>query len=573
MIDINFLREQIIGRNSYFQTPYGERLITYADYTASGRTMEFIEKYLLKIQESYANTHTEDDETGKNMTRLLHKAVQTIKETVNGVDNCYVIPAGTGATGAIAKLNDILGLTIPPVTKNRINKMISEFNEKHPEDQGTIVELIKYIESKKPVVFIGPYEHHSNELMWRENLAEVIEISLSEDGTIDLDDLQRKVSDTKYKDRFKIGSFSAASNVTGTIAQTYEIAKILHKNNAIACFDFAASAPYVEINMNKDEESYYDAVFISPHKFLGGPGSSGVLIINKRLYNKSLPPTLAGGGTVDYVSSHGYDFIKSVEEREMAGTPGILQIIKAALAIELKDAVGIDKIEKIEREYVKRAIDRLSKNPNIEILGTKDYEKRIGIFSFLIKYKDRYLHPRLGTRLLNDLFGIQSRAGCACAGPYGHKLLDIDSSLSKKFRKVIKDGYKALKPGWLRINFHYIINEEEFQFLLNAIEFIANYGYLFISQYSLDIHTGMWTHKGTTESNIYEHEFGIEKIMGMNLNDVFSNIDVNRAELYTEYLQKADEIVKVLKQTHKDHYSELPNQELESLSWFYYVNG
>jgi selenocysteine lyase/cysteine desulfurase len=571
MIDFKFLREELIGNDFCFKTPYGERLMTYADYTASGRSIKFIEKYLIKLQKSYANTHTEDDVTGKSMTQILHKAEHLIKKRLNADKNCSIIANGTGATGAILKLQQILGLYIPPATKDRLNTLIEEYEDGDYTKKETIDDLREYILNRRPVVFIGPYEHHSNDIMWREGFGEVVEIELTKDGFIDLEDLEKKISQPLYEDRLKIGSFSASSNVTGTLTPVYDVARILHKHNAIACFDFAASAPYVDIDMNKDDESYLDAVFLSPHKFLGGPASSGILVFNEKLYRKDLPPTVAGGGTVDYVSSFGYDFSKDIEAREKPGTPGVMQIIKAALCIDLKNAVGIDKIEKQEHHYIEKVLDRLGKSPNIKVLGTDDPNKRIAIFSLLIKHKDKYLHPKLCTSLLNDLFGIQSRAGCSCAGPYGHRLLNIDKKTSEKFRKVINKGYSALKPGWLRVNFHYIMDEEEVEFILRAIEFIAEYGYLFIPEYKMNLYDGIWSHKSETGDNSHSVNFGIEHILNTELNDCFTEKDINRKQEYKLYLDEAKKIAEELKKSYsEDKFSTLPDKDTEELRVFYF---
>ena len=323
MSDSSFLsfermRNAIIGRNFIFKTPYGDRLLTYADYTASGRSLDFIEQFLIKIQREYANTHTEDDITGRHMTNLLHHAEHLIKKALNAENNCSIIAVGTGATGAISKLQEILGVKIHPATKKLALTLVPEFEN-----------LIPLFNERKPVVFIGPYEHHSNDIMWREALAEVVTVKITPEGYFDLEDLEKKISKPKFKDRIKIGTFSAASNVTGVKSPIYEIARIMHKYNGIACFDYAASAPYVKIDMNKDSESYIDAVYLSPHKCVGGPGSSGILVFNNKLYDSTLSPTCPSGGTVDYVSPTIVDYTNDIETREKAGTPGILQTIKA----------------------------------------------------------------------------------------------------------------------------------------------------------------------------------------------------------------------------------------------------
>jgi len=572
MISFETLRNELIGNAFKFETPYGERLLTYADFTASARGLNFIEKYLLEIQKSYANTHTEDDMTGEVMTKILHKSEDIIKAHVNGGENCYVIPSGTGATGAIECLAKIMGLYIPPATKKTVNNIMKEYYKNNKGIDEIIYEegRLKHV----PVVFIGPYEHHSNILMWEEGIAEVVEIGLKPDGTIDLAELKDRLTDKKYKNRIKIGSFSAASNVTGIITPVYEIAKILHENNAYACFDFAACAPYVEINMNKNEMEYFDAIYLAPHKLVGGPGSSGILVINKRIYDHSLPPTVSGGGTVSYVSPYAYDYIDNVQLREMAGTPGILQIFKAALVMELKDLAGLDKIKGKEKYYTEKVFKRLSSIENVEVLGPADVNIRLPIFSIKIKHEDKYLHPKFAAKLINDLFGIQTRAGCACAAPYGHRLLDISEETSHLFRYFVKEKITAVKPGWIRFNIHYIMSEKEVDFICNAVEFIAEYGYLFMNEYILDIKTGNWSHKYHNKPFSIVENFGIEESLKyIDTADTKAEgiLSPNsRNQEYNKYLDEAKNHAEQLKEKVINFKS---FDEKECPSWFYFVNS
>lgn len=486
------LRRETLGYTYTFKTPFGQRFMTYADYIASGRNLRFFERYLLHVQESYANTHTEDDITGKSTTKLLHAAEERIKRAVNGDEHTRIISCGTGATGAVQRLQEILGVAIPPHTKERISEVLGIRADNYWWE----------LKNRQPVVFVSAYEHHSNEVTWRECLAEVVEIGLRQDGCLDLSDLESKVNDSQYEGRMKIGSFSAASNVTGIKTQVYDVAKIVHRAGGIVCFDYAASAPYVRINMNKDEESYFDAVFVSPHKFLGGPGANGLLLFRDELYRTDLPPTCGGGGTVDYVSPSGHDFVDDIEEREKAGTPGTLQLIKAALAFDLKEEIGIDLIETAEHKFIKSAMEKLAGHENIEVLGNHDPDKRISIFSFNIRHGERYLHPKFVTRLLNDLFGIQSRAGCSCAGPYGHTLLKIDQQKSERYRKQILNGCNSIKPGWVRVGFHYSLSQDDFEFICDAIRFVAEHGYRFLSRYSMDMASGAWRHLDEEEDDV-----------------------------------------------------------------------
>ena len=563
------VRNAIIGRNFVFQTPYGKRLLTYADYTASGRSLKFIEQFLIKIQREYANTHTEDDVTGRHMTQILHQAETTIKKAFNAEKNCRIIATGTGATGAISKFQEIIGIRLPPVTKELMQKILNQSVKDHVLDQNLCHNLEKEINRLKPVVFIGPYEHHSNDIMWREAIAEVISIQLTSDGYIDLKDLERQVSDPKYKNRLKIGSFSAASNITGLKSPVYEISRILHKYGCMVCFDFAASAPYVKIDMNSDPDTYFDAVFISPHKFVGGPGSSGILVFNERVYKTALAPTSAGGGTVDFVSSTTVDYSEDIEIREKAGTPGILQTIKAALVIDLKDAIGIETIESKELEYTTTALERLSKHSKIDILGPIDPENRISIVSFMIKHEDKYLHPKFITKLLNDLFGIQSRAGCMCAGPYGHLLLKIDEERSNKFRCFTQQGKLGFKPGWCRVNFHYLISEVEFEFICKAIEFTADYGYLFLKDYSFNTQSGEWTHLNFEDTFLYS-KLDIKSILSSNLRNCFDEESIDRKVEFANYLDKANKIVQTLDE--EKEYQQFDDPEVEELRWFNFIH-
>jgi selenocysteine lyase/cysteine desulfurase len=495
-LDFEFLRRQVIGADAPIDTPFGERLMVYADYTASGRCLGFVEKYIQNLQRIYANTHTEDDISGRSMTQLLEQAERAIKRSVNAGASGRIICVGTGATGAIDKLQQIIGVALPPATRHNLTDMMKEALGEGPHQHFS-----EYLKDHQPVVFVGPYEHHSNEISWRGNLATVVEVKLTDDGGIDLQHLASLLQDPAYRGRRLIGSFSAASNVTGMRSPVHEIAALLHRHGAIACFDYAASAPYVQIDMNPpagkyDGDASLDAVFISPHKFLGGPGASGVLVFNERIYNRDLPPSVAAGGTVDYVGPTSQDFLHHIEEREKPGTPGVLQILKAGLAFELKDRLGAAAIEQREAELLNRVFQRWQHNENIEILGNQDPARRIGIISFNLRdHRGRYLHPKFVTSLLNDLFGIQSRAGCSCAGPYGHRLLDIDLERSERYRDWIVKGYSGIKPGWCRVSMHYVMDDIEADFIIDAIEFVAEFGFWFTQLYDFDLHSGAWLHK------------------------------------------------------------------------------
>lgn len=552
-LNFQYLRDQLIGADAKIDTPFGERLMVYGDYTASGRCLALVEMYLQSLQRIYANTHTEDDISGRSMTNLLEEAEHHIKNSVNAGPDGRIICCGTGATGAIDKFQQIIGVALPPATRQKMELLLKKYIG--PEKEA---EFRNFIKDQQPVVFIGPYEHHSNEISWRENLTTVVAVKLADDGGIDLADLERLLQDPKYQDRMCVGSFSAASNVTGIISPVHEIACLLHKYGAMACFDYAASAPYVEIDMNPQDHDFdgdpsLDAIFISPHKFLGGPGSSGILVFNSKLYHRELPPCVSAGGTVDYVGPSSQDFIEEIEEREKPGTPGVLQTLKAALAFQVKDHLGVDRIEKREHELLERTFKRWIAHPRVEILGNQDPGKRIGIVSFNLKSnKEKYLHPKFVTTLLNDLFGVQSRAGCSCAGPYGHRLLNIGDELSELFREWIAKGYSGVKPGWCRISFHYVMDDLEFDYILDAVEFVADHGAKFMHLYDFDLHTGAWQHK---EDPVVLQAFSLESALNCNRN-VSTSLELNeRRGYYETALHEANDMAKSLQQ--KDHEPDL----------------
>ena len=564
-LDPAYLRQQIVGVDSTFETPFGERLMVYCDYTASGRCLRFVESYLQSLQRIYANTHTEDDITGRSMSQLLHEAEEAIKGSVNAGPNGRIISCGTGATGAIDKLQQIIGVALAPATRQNIYELLDDPDSGF--DSGSFCELL---EQKQPVVFIGPYEHHSNEISWRQSLVTTIEVRLDATGHIDLVHLEELLQSPAYKDRLRIGSFSAASNVTGIRTDVHKVASLLHAHGAIACFDFAACAPYVEIDMNpepagKGDDPAIDAVFISPHKFIGGPGSSGVLVFNERIYHRELPPSVSAGGTVDYVGLESQDFISNIEEREKAGTPGVLQTLKAGLVFQIKDRVGVEVINKREHELTRRVLKSWGEDDNIEILGNPDPARRVGIISFNIKDRDGcYLHHKFVTALLNDLFGIQSRAGCSCAGPYGHRLLDIDDDTSERYRHAVQDGFCGMKPGWCRIGLHWVMDDAEANYVIDAVKFVATHGYRFLCLYGFDLCSGTWSHKQATDEltsfsldAALDNKEGEPAILSLKL----------RKQLYDHYMTEAERWATRLKEEPSEALEKLED-ELGKLQFF-----
>ncbi|HSD89777.1 MAG TPA: aminotransferase class V-fold PLP-dependent enzyme [Kofleriaceae bacterium] len=473
---IETIRASIIGDDHALEGPYGPRRVTYADYTASGRSITFIEEFIREqVMPLYANTHTETSGTGRQTTQFRHDAREIIHRAVGGGPDDLVIFCGSGATGAINKLLDVMNLRIPADLDARYAL------------------LDKIPEAERPVVFIGPFEHHSNELPWRESIADVVVIHEDADGHVDLAHLEGEL--VRHAARsLKIGSFSAASNVTGIATDTKAVSSLLHKHGALSFWDYAAAGPYVQIAMTEDTLAYKDAVFISPHKFIGGPQTPGVLIVKRQLLQNTVP-ACPGGGTVAYVNQEEHRYVDDPVTREEGGTPAIIESIRAGLVFQLKEAVGADAIREREVDFIQRAIASWSKNPNIAILGNQS-AWRLSIVSFIIRHREAYLHHNFTVALLNDLFGIQSRGGCGCAGPYGHRLLGIDIATSKEFEREIVRGCEGIKPGWVRVNFNYFLSETQFQFILDAIHLIANDGWRLLPHYNFNPDTGEWRHRG-----------------------------------------------------------------------------
>jgi selenocysteine lyase/cysteine desulfurase len=472
-------RKNTIGNDQTFISPYGEKKIIYADWIASGRLYHPIEKVMSEVFGPFVgNTHSEASITGTSMTLAYHHSHDIIKKHVNANPDDVIITAGSGMTGMVNKFQRILGL--------KVAEQLRDFFSLPGE--------------ARPVVFITHMEHHSNHTSWLETIADVVVINPTEEGLVNLDDLEAQLK--KYNDRkLKIGAFTSCSNVTGIHTPYHEMAKLMHEHNGYCFVDFACSAPYEKIDMNPaDPMKKLDAIFFSPHKFLGGPGSAGVLIFDSKLYKNRVPDD-PGGGTVDWTNPWGgHKFVSSIEAREDGGTPAFLQSIRASLCIKLKEDMGVENILRREQHLVKIVFDGLRKIPGLHILAD-NIEERLGAISFYIDG----VHYNLIVKILNDRYGVQVRGGCSCAGTYGHYLLHVTEQMSKQITDKIDHGDLSEKPGWVRMSIHPTMTDKEIYNIIDAVREIVENIDEWKVDYEYDIHKNEFFHRsGNENENVYK---------------------------------------------------------------------
>lgn len=484
----NTFRKKVIGYDQCFDTPFGRKPILYADWTASGRLYQPIEDILSqKIAPFVGNTHTETTVTGCSMTMAYHHAKELIKRHLGARVSDVLISSNSGMTGVVNKFQRILGL-----------KVHEKFYAK-----------VQLPEEERPIVFVSHMEHHSNQTSWLETLADVEVIQPNDQGLMEVSHLEELLK--KYTNRkTKIAAITSCSNVTGIKTPYHKVAEIMHRNGGLCFVDFACSAPYIDINMRPDNElQHLDAIYLSPHKFLGGPATTGILVFDPKLYKNKVPDN-PGGGTVDWTNPWGeHKYIDQIEAREDGGTPAFLQTIKVALCVQLKEKMGVERILAREEEILDLIWDRLDHIPNLHILASQ-HRKRLGVISFYIDS----LHYNLGVKLLNDRFGIQVRGGCSCAGTYGHYLLNVSQPYSNSITEKINTGDLSEKPGWIRLSIHPVMTNEEIEQILDGIVALSKHHKEWGQDYKYHLKTNEFEYKypHSSETELIEKWFNAEML-------------------------------------------------------------
>lgn len=453
------LEHMMIGRGMAIDGPFGAKPLLYADYAASGRAVGPLEEYVLReVLPFYANPHTQASHCGSIINQLRSQARRAIARCCGASDEHQVIFTGSGATAGINKLAQLL--------------------------------VREHDSEERPLVLLGPYEHHSNILPWRESAAAVLELDEGDEGGPDLRQLEAILKGERGGRRI-IGAFSAASNVTGIVTDVSRVSKLLKKHDAFSIWDYAGGAPYLPIRAAEDE---IDALVISPHKFIGGPGSSGILIAKPSMFASSKPSS-PGGGTVSFVSPWSHHYFESLVAREEAGTPNAIGDIRAALALLLKAHIGHETIDAREQRFYQKALKAWRGHDRIELLG-RPGAKRLPIFSFRIRDgKGGLVHHQLVARLLSDVHGVQARGGCACAGPYAHRLLGLDRKVSECLQSRIEEGHELEKPGWTRVNFSYAMSDQEAETLIHAVIDVAERAPELVQDYECDMAEARFSHR------------------------------------------------------------------------------
>ncbi|TDH72374.1 hypothetical protein CCR75_003158 [Bremia lactucae] len=472
---LRVITDNIIGRNEPLTSPFGVKAQCYANYTTSGKALKNIENFMRDmVMPTYGNTHTTTSVTGIQTTAFREDARQIIAKAVNASEaKDLVLFTGHGCTSAIQKLILILGINSFKRTRRTC---------------------------KRPVIFTGPFAHHTNLSRWRENLAaDIVEIPEASNGGLDMKELEHQLKAHSNR-KLRIGTFAAAANFSGMLLDVDQISRILHQHGALACWDYDTCAPYVKIDMNpSDPLAFKDAILVSGHNFIGGQGSSGVLIVKKNLLNNEVP-TMPGGGTVLFVTEKHQQYATTTE-REEGGTPDILGNIRLGMAFALKQSVGTEKIVASERRHIHYVREFVSRNPHIVLLGHDDENmKYLPIFSMMFRCDDRFLHHNFVCALLNDLFGIQAHSGCQYADPYAARLLGIDKEQWIALENAMEEN-QIIKPGVVRISFPYFSNDAEIDYILDAVCFVADHGWKLLPQYIFDIHSSAWRHISCAKKN------------------------------------------------------------------------